>query len=108
VKISKRQLRRIIKEERTKLLKEYGTAPEKSYGAMMQKATENIITQFYDDMLTMYERDPDAFGGQSKGEWEAQVVYAQQDLDTQLLAAMERVFEEIENTLHDGGYTRYI
>mgnify|MGYP001345205467 CR=1 FL=1 len=108
MKISRRQLRRIIKEERTKILKEYGHGSRGSYHDMMQKASEDIITQFYDDMLTMYENDPDAFGGQDKADWEAQIVYAQQDLDTQLLEAMQRVFKEVEDTLHDGGYTRYI
>ena len=104
MKISKRQLRRIIKEEKAKLLRE-SIADMSNYQDMFEQMALKISDVFYDDMMKLFEEEPEAFEGRSSREdWDQQVVYAQQELDTGIAAAIERVVQEIEMNLHDGQY----
>lgn len=106
MKISKSQLKRIIKEEKAKLLRE-SVADMANYQDMFERAALGVSDQFYDDMMKLYDEEPEAFAGHSSAsEWEEQVVYAQQELDTGVAAAIERVVKEIEMMLHDGQYHR--
>ena len=102
-KITKRQLRRIIKEERTKLLRE-SIADMTEYQDMMENYANNISDKFYEDMMKLFEEEPEAFEGSSRLDWDQQVVYAQQELDTGIVAAIEKVIQEVEMQLHDGQY----
>jgi len=115
MKITKRQLRRIIKEEKAKILKESVTDMQ-TYEGMTTKAASDISDMFYIDMMEMWDQEPDAFtsydseeGGtttRDQGVWEEQVVYAQQELDTGIQHAIEKAIQEVENRLHDGEYHR--
>ena len=113
MKISKRQLRRIIKEEKAKLLRESITDMA-TYQDMFEKVALEVSDKFYDDMMTLYDEEPEAFASpdpngsgmvrSSKDDWEQQVVYAQQEIDTGIAEAMRSALERIEMNLHDGQY----
>ena len=103
MKITKRQLRRIIKEEKAKLLRE-SIADMDEYVTAAEDAAMRISEKFGDDMMQLFEEEPEAFEGQTRMDWEEQVVYAQQEIDTGVSSAILRVIEEIEMQLHDGQY----
>ena len=159
MKISKKQLKRIIKEEKAKLLNEatmgfsgtgFGTQSKKTmrksasfwggaepvsdvlkrktnkpvnesitdmtnYENAFDNAAAMIAGMFETDMLALYDEEPEAFarpgpdGGMtrdSKEDWEEQVVYAAQEIETGVAEAIRRAVEEIEMMLHDGQYDR--
>jgi len=104
MKITKRQLRRIIKEEKAKILKEQ-VADMVDYQKLIDEVVENINNLFYADMMELFESEPEAFAGRSsEADWEQQVVYAQQELDTSLRHAIEGAIAAVETNLHDGQY----
>ena len=108
MKITKRQLRRIIKEEKAKLLRE-SVAGMRHFEEAAGKCAERMSELFYNDMMKLYEEEPDfLFVGQrgaiEKDVWEQQVVYAQQEIDTGVYSAILRALEEVETKLHDGQY----
>ena len=104
MKITKRQLRQIIKEEKAKLLNEQ-LSDGSRYQSLINDVTENINNEFYIDMIKLFEEEPEAFAGRSSAQgWEQQVVYAQQELDTGIRAAIEDAIAEVETRLHDGQY----
>ena len=108
MKISKRQLRRIIKEEKAKLLRESITDMA-TYQDMFERVALEVSDKFYNDMMKLYEEEPDTlFVGQrgaiEKDVWEQNVVYAQQEIDTVIAEAMRSALERIETNLHDGRY----
>ena len=76
-----------------------------AYQMRMEDCAADIGDLFYDDMMKLFDEEPEAFEGRSsKMEWEEQVVYAQQEIDTAVVSAIEKVIEEIEGALHDGQY----
>ena len=108
MKISKRQLRRIIKEEKAKILRE-SIADMDEYVTVADDAAMRISEKFGDDMMKLYEEEPDTLfigqrGAIEKDFWEQQVAYAQQEIDTVVSSAILRALEEVETRLHDGQY----
>ena len=113
MKVNKRQLRRIIKEEKSKLLRESVTDMS-HYDDAADRAAMDMSDLFYKDMMTLYDEEPDAFarpgpdGGMtrdSKEDWEQQVVYAQQEIDTAVSEAILRAIESVEIRLHNGEFS---
>ena len=113
MKVNKRQLRRIIKEEKSKLLRESVTDMS-HYDDAADRAAMDMSDLFYKDMMTLYDEEPDAFarpgpdGGMtrdSKEDWEQQVVYAQQEIDSAVSEAILRAIESVENRLHNGEFS---
>jgi hypothetical protein len=112
MKITKRHLKRIIKEEKDKLRKrprrrviKETVADMKEFQDAMENAANDMSDRFGDDMMKLFDEDPAMFDGRSsREEWEQQVVYAQQELDTGIVHAIEQKIEEIETMLHDGQY----
>ena len=102
MKITKRQLRRIIKEERAKLMRESVT-DMMEYEDMMTKVARQLSDNFGEDMLQAAKDEPSMIST-SFEEWEEQVVYAQQELESALEMAMSDVIQEIEEKLHNGDY----
>ena len=129
MKVTQRQLKRIIKEEKTKLLREIrggGRSPKKlpeSHRLRLRKIFKTkrarpmnetvadmrdmeeavyVLSQtFAEMMLRLFEEDPEMFEGRStKEEWDQQVSAATDELEQTLGAAVERV----ETMLHDGQY----
>jgi len=114
MKITKRQLRRIIKEEKTRFLKE-SVADMTQWQDLLEQYASQISNNFGEDMMNLYDEEPDAFaveqpdgtmGRVSIEEWEQQVVYAQQEMDTGIVLAIEDKISEIENKLHARQYDR--
>ena len=106
MKITKRQLRRIIKEEKAKLLRESVT--DMSY---MEEGVSNssvrLAETFMNLMYELFQEDPGMFTGRStQAEWEQQVDEATNVLEAELREAMNEVIQRIETQLHDGQYHR--
>jgi len=96
MKITKRQLRRIIKEEKQKLMRE-SVADE----AALDDASHKLVMQFKNTMLRYFKEDPAAFEGRSTEEdWAWQVEAATAMLEEELDLAIEKV----EDMLHDGQF----
>ena len=113
MKITKKQLKRIIKEEKAKLLRE-SVADMRHFEDAADKCGERMSDLFYNDMMKLYDEEPDAFarpvpGSEAmtrteKSVWEQQVVYASQELETSISFAIAQAIEEVEMKLHDGQY----
>ncbi len=113
MRITKRQLKRIIKEEKQKLLKET-IADMVEYEELIGNVATQISDKFGEDMMMLYDEEPEAFAVPSqsgsgmtqvpKDVWQQQVVYAQQELDSGIVSAISRVIEQVEMQLHDGQY----
>jgi len=103
MKVTKRQLRQIIREEKQKLLRESITDMSDYEGTISAMASQ-LTDNFGEDMMDMYKDDPGMFSGQSRDDWEEQVVYAQQELETSLEEAISQAIQSIETRLHDGEY----
>tara|TARA_Y100000992_G_C21266403_1_gene494180 strand:- start:890 stop:1312 length:423 start_codon:yes stop_codon:yes gene_type:complete len=114
MKITKKQLRRIIKEERARLEKRRtrrralreSIADMVQYEEMMEKVASQLSDNFGEDMMALFDEEPEAFEGSSKMDWQEQVTYAQQELDTGIPEAIRRAIEQVEMNLHDGQYAR--
>ena len=157
MKITKKQLKKIIKEEKTKLLNEvtmgftgsgfgrqskealnksasfWGGAEPVSdvlqrkanksvnesitdmnkYDAAFDDFSMKIGDMFEADMMELYDEEPDAFarpdpsGGMtrdSREDWNEQVVYAAQEIETSVAEAVRSAVEMIEARLHNGNY----
>lgn len=106
MKITKRQLKRIIKEEKAKLIRESITDMHDQERTINEVASR-VADGFYDSMMALFAEDPEMFTGRStKLEWEEQVTYATQEIETGVGHAIAKVIEEIEMQLHDGAYHR--
>ena len=115
MKISKKQLKMIIREEKNKLLKEsitdMGGYQNAIYGAA-QKCTDTVVDFFVDTMDQLFQEDPEIFDGRStEAEWDMQIQGAAeeleeeiQDLLLELKPAIEKAIERVEMMLHDGQY----
>ncbi len=104
MKVSKRQLRKIIQEERARLLSEQLT-DDMDWQNLLESVSRQITDKFGADMGILFDEDPEAFEGRSTREqWEEQVHNAMLELDTSLVRAMEEVIAEVESRLHGGDY----
>lgn len=113
MKITKRQLRRIIKEEKAKLLRESVT-DMRHYEEAADQAAIDMSDLFYNDMMKMYDEEPEAFAAQDpngsgmarpdRSVWEQQVVYAQQEIDTAVARSIVEAIQSVEARLHDGEF----
>ena len=94
MKITKRQLRRIIKEEKQKLIRE-------TAGLSTGAALRDVEVVFRNEMLQFFKEDPEAFAGRStEQEWKWQVDAATAMLGEELSETLGRV----EMMLHDGQF----
>jgi hypothetical protein len=104
MKVSKRQLKKIIREERTRLLSEQLT-DDSAWQDMLQTQAQAVSDKFGEDMILLFDEDPEAFQGRNTREsWEEAVHNAQLELDTSLVTAMEGAIAQVEAYLHDGQY----
>ena len=104
MKITKRQLRRIIKEEKAKLLRE-SVSDMMPIDIEVSQASSRIADQFLDSMFQLFDEDPDMFDGRStEAEWEQQVNNARHDLELDIREAINKAIEQVEMQLHDGQY----
>jgi hypothetical protein len=105
MKITKRQLRRIIKEEKTKILRE--SLADTQFMQEQLEKIDNIVGAWAEQMDGMFEEDPEAFAGRTtKEQWTQQVDDAHDALSKAIKAAAERAMERVEMELHDGQFAR--
>ena len=104
MKISKRQLRRIIKEEKAALLQESVTdMPE--FETDIKNKSQEVSSKFWVMMDRLFDEDPEMFAGRStRDEWDQQINRASSDLKSTVAAAIQGAIEEVESKLHDGQY----
>ena len=88
----------------TKLLRESITDMVE-YEDMITKVARQLSDNFGEDMLQAAKDEPSMIST-SFEEWEEQVVYAQQELESALEMAMSDVIQEIEAKLDNGDYYR--
>ncbi len=125
MKVTKRQLKRIIKEEKRKLLNET-VADMKHVQDLIDSVSfkfadstaQKFADQFTEDMKGMFIESPEIFS-QSQDEWHEEVEYAAEivydDLAAKLEGAIktaikpivEYVVEDLETKLHNGEFGGY-
>ena len=87
------------------------------YENAFDAAATSAADMFVMDMMDLYDEEPDAFarpdpdGGSgmirdSRENWNEQVTYAAQEIETSVAEAIRRAVEMIENQLHNGDYSR--
>ena len=102
MKITKRQLKRIIKEERAKLLQE---ELDPYYQEKVKEAVENIAGLWGEDQESLFDQQPDMFAGRSTREdWILQIDSAYDVLVEEIMKAIQGAFSKVENELHDGQF----
>jgi len=107
MKITKNQLRKIIKEEQAKLQKKQlkeSVTDMRHYEDMIEDAAFNISERFMSDMGSMYEEEPEAFS-QSVQEWNKETLNASSDLERRISLAVAQAVQAVEQDLHDGQYS---
>jgi phosphoglycerate-specific signal transduction histidine kinase len=104
MKITKRQLKRIIAEEHRRLRKKNLVLTETIADTITAEAAINdLVAEFQSQMDQLFQEDPEMFAGRStEREWQLQV-----DGATEMLAEeLGRTVERIETMLHDGQFRR--
>jgi hypothetical protein len=103
------QLRKILKavaRPKPSLLRET-IADAQTFEARIDEMASEVSDMFGEDMMKLFAEDPEIFQGRSsESDWQEQVTYAQQELDTGIASAIAEKIEEIETMLHDGQYQR--
>lgn len=113
MKITKNQLKRIIKEERAKLEKERSLKPLKESVTDMRHYEEqtdvisfDIAELFFEDMIGMYDEEPEMFGDRPRAAWEQEVAAAQAKLEQMVQQAIIKAVQNVEQGLHDGQFSK--
>ena len=106
MRITKRQLRKIIREEKARLLTEQMPPTfSESLQEYLQSNIENITGIWAEEMETMFEENPEAFAGRSTREqWTQQVDAAHDVLVEAIKMAAEQEIDRVEMELHDGQF----
>jgi len=104
--ITKKLLRRIIKEERAKLLRE-SVADMAMAEQTILSAAENIAGMISEELTGLPDEDPGAFGSPEEAAlWPQQVNTFQIELASVLVDRINTAIEETEIRLHDGQFLR--
>ena len=106
MKITKRQLRRIIREEKARLLKE-SSADMASVESAVNSAAANIAGMVAEGLAGLPDEEPDAFRTpEEAAAWPQQVDTFQTALEEMLVESINEAIEETEMSLHDGQFLR--
>jgi len=105
MKITKRQLIRIIREEKARLVKE-SVADMIDFEDLIFAGVGDIVEKYNWSMgEELFDEDPEIFAGRStREEWITQVESAVLDLEEELVQAIRGVISKNEMRLHDGHY----
>tara|TARA_A200000159_G_scaffold61528_1_gene56966 strand:- start:248 stop:580 length:333 start_codon:yes stop_codon:yes gene_type:complete len=106
MKITKRQLIRIIKEEKAKIQKQLkeSVTDMRHYEDMIEGAAFDISERFMLDMGDMYDENPEMFEGRPKAEWNRETMAASSELDRRISLEVATAVREIEAKLNNGDY----
>ena len=106
MKVTKRQLKRIIKEEKAKLLRE-SVVDMVDFELDIEEVAQGLAFQFGDAMHDLLKEDPEMFVGRSTPEeWTQQVEAAQMAMTASIITAINGAMEAVETELHDGQFGR--
>jgi hypothetical protein len=106
MKVTKRQIRSIIKEEKAKLIRESVSDMDEFEATIIESAVI-IADKFITSMEQLFVEDPEMFQGRSTdAEWSQQVEDAADELQETLVDAINNAISRVENQLHDGQYHR--
>jgi hypothetical protein len=114
MKVTKRQLRRIIKEEkarvgkrrRRQVLRE-SIADMANFEELILSSAENISNLFTEEMGAAWQEDPEMYEGWStEQQWLQQTDTGGEDLADRITAAINKEIGTVEMMLHDGQYLR--
>ena len=106
MKITKKQLRQIIKEELSSTVNESVTDMTAMEDIIRDRAGE-IVDAFGKAMESLWEEDPAMMkqqGYTNASQWYSQVGRAEYALEQSLEEAITKAINEVEMELHDGGY----
>ena len=104
MKITKRQLRQIIKEEKRQLMRET-IGDTVDVDSAISTAADNVSEVFQDQMGQLFGEEPEMFAGRSTAaEWTDQVDRATEELDWRIQEAILGAVEKVEMMLHDGQF----
>ena len=106
MKVTKRQLRQIIKEEKAKLLKE-SVADMAPMDNLILEHAGQIVDAFGRAMSSLWDEDPAMMrqqGYTNRSEWDSQVGSAEVALEEALQGAINEAIQKVETALHDGQY----
>lgn len=106
MKITKRQLRRIIREEKAKIRRKQlneSVTDMRKYEDMIENFTFEVTEMFRRDMESMIEEDPEAFS-QTPQEWDKEVMSATNVLDREVSLAIAKAIQAVEAELINGGF----
>ena len=103
MRITKRQLKRMIREEK-KLLKESVTDMV-DVELIIEDAVTELADLFGDLMSDLFDEDPEMFAGRStREEWDAQIYEAQQKVASYMTDGIYTGIQRVESELHDGQF----
>ena len=102
MKITKRQLRRIIREEKAKLLKESVTDMRK-YEEKTDVISLDLAELFHNDMTALFGQEPGRFT-QPREEWYKEVQIASERLEDLIQRGIIDAIQRVESELHNGTY----
>ena len=75
------------------------------YQSLIERVSQQLSDNFGEDMRSLFQDERDFFSRtMTEMDWDEQVTYAQQDLDSGIVAAIERAIQDIESRLHAGEY----
>ena len=103
MKITKKQLKRIIAEERSKLLKESIT-DMRDIENMVDDLAVEVNDTFQMRMLQMAKEDPGLV--ESYKDWAEEVYEAGNELEEAIANTVRQVIERVETKLHNGDFAR--
>ncbi len=105
MKVSKKELRKIIREEKARLLRE-SIVDMVSMEDVITKASGTIGDAFVDHMMKLPSEDPDVLAdlGIDEVAWEDAVNEAVHDLDSSVGNAIAEAIQNIEAALTSGDY----
>ena len=106
MKITKRQLRQIIKEELNSTVNESVTDMY-DMNRLIGDHAGQITDAFGADMSKLWDEDPAMMkrqGYTDRSQWDSQVGRAELALEQSLEEAITKAIQEVEMELHDGGY----
>ena len=105
MRVTKGQLKRIIKEEKQKLLREQTDSMDSYMQEKLKSAIEDFAGQWSQELDDQFDEHPDDFPpGSTKRDWILQVDSAHDKLVAAIMRTAQQETAKIEAMLHDGQF----
>ena len=103
MKITKRQLRRIIREEKARLLRE-SVADMSDFAYYNEERADEIANVFEEKMENLAIDEPDVIADPAS--WANETSAAAEVLRKELVSSISNVISSVEERLHNGDFAR--